>query len=135
MIVVDTSAWIEYFRNGTASVVKSIDSSLSSNLIATGDLIFCEVMQGIKIKKERDYVGDLLLSLPRYNMVGIECAEKAAENFRSLRSKGITVRKTIDVIIGTFCAENRFQLIHNDHDFDLMASCIGLEIFSLKAAR
>jgi predicted nucleic acid-binding protein len=135
MIIVDTSAWIEYFRNGTASVVSSIESSLSGNLIAIGDLIYCEVMQGIKIKKERDYVGALLLSLPRYNMVGFECAEKAAENYRSLRSNGITVRKTIDVIIGTFCAENRFQLIHNDRDFDLMAPCIGLEIFSLKATR
>jgi predicted nucleic acid-binding protein len=135
MIIVDTSAWIEYFRNGTASVVSSIESSLSGNLIGIGDLIYCEVMQGIKIKRERDYVGALLLSLPRYSMVGFECAEKAAENCRSLRSKGITVRKTIDVIIGTFCAENGFQLIHNDHDFDLMAPCIGLEIFSQKATR
>jgi predicted nucleic acid-binding protein len=135
MIIVDTSAWIEYFRNGMASVVSSIESSLSGNTIAIGDLIYCEVMQGIKIKKEREHVGELLLSLPRYNMVGFECAEKAAENYRLLRSNGITVRKTIDVIIGTFCAENKFQLIHNDHDFDLMAPCIGLELFSPKATR
>jgi len=54
MIIVDTSAWIEYFRNGAPSVVSLIDRSLSSNLIAIGDLIYCEVMQGIKIKKERD---------------------------------------------------------------------------------
>ena len=135
MIIVDTSAWIEYFRNGAPSVVSLIDRSLSSNLIAIGDLIYCEVMQGIKIKKERDYVGALLLSLPRYDMVGFKCAEKAAENYRLLRSKGITVRKTNDVIIGTFCAENRLQLIHNDHDFDLMAPFIGLEMFSLKSTK
>ena len=55
-------------------------------------------------------------------------AEKSASNYRLLRSKGVTVRKTIDVLIGTFCAEHGLQLIHHDSDFDLMAKHIGLDI-------
>lgn len=129
MIFIDTSAWIEYFRNGKPSIVALIDSALSNNLVAIGDLVYCEIMQGIPLKKERDYVGPLLLSLPKFEMVGFERAEKTAENYRILRSKGITVRKTIDVMIGTFCAENKFPIIHNDRDFDLMAPHIGLEAF------
>ena len=61
-------------------------------------------------------------------MVGFAIAEKSAANYRLLRSKGVTVRKTIDVLIGTFCVEHGFQLVHNDSDFNLMASHIGLKI-------
>jgi predicted nucleic acid-binding protein len=73
-------------------------------------------------------VSDLLLSLPRFDMVGFRMAEKSAANCRLLRSKGVTVRKTVDVLIGTFCAEHGMQLIHHDSDFDLMANHIGLDI-------
>ena len=61
-------------------------------------------------------------------MVGFSIAEKSASNYRLLRSRGVTVRKTIDVLIGTFCAAHRMQLIHHDSDFDLMAKHIGLDI-------
>lgn len=62
-------------------------------------------------------------------MVGFAIAEKAADNYRHLRSKGVTVRKTIDVLIGTFCAENSFEIVHNDRDFTLMAKHMGLKIY------
>ena len=128
MVIVDTSAWIEYFRNGEPSVVSTVDQCLERELVAVGDLIYCEVMQGIKVKKERGYVSHLFLSLPQFDMVGFDIAKKSSKNYRLLRSRGITVRKTIDVIIGTFCAERGFQIIHYDKDFDLMAPLIGLEI-------
>ncbi|MCK5145490.1 PIN domain nuclease [bacterium] len=131
MILVDTSAWIEYFRNGNSTIVRSVDTCLDRNLIIIGDLIYCEIMQGIKIKREREKVSSLLLSLPQYEMVGFHIAQKSAMNYRNLRSKGVTVRKTIDVIIGTFCVENNLKLVHFDRDFDFMASHIGLEIYNL----
>lgn len=62
-------------------------------------------------------------------MIGFTIAEKAASNYRLLRSRGITIRKTIDIIIGTFCVENNFDLIHFDKDFDFMAPVIGLKIY------
>ena len=84
-------------------------------------------MQGIRFPRERREISALLLSLPQFGMVGFSVAEKSAANYRLLRSKGVTVRKTIDVLIGTFCAENGMQLIHHDSDFDLMAKHIGLD--------
>ena len=93
-----------------------------------GDLIYCEVMQGIRSPRERREVSALLLSLPRFEMVGFSMAEKSASNYRLLRAKGVTVRKTIDVLIGTFCAEHGLQLIHHDADFNRMAKHIGLDI-------
>ena len=84
--------------------------------------------QGIRSPRERGEVSTLLLSLPQFDMVGFTIAEKSAFNYRLLRSKGVTVRKTIDVLIGTFCAEHGLQLIHHDSDFDLMAKHIGLDI-------
>ncbi|MBN1128702.1 MAG: PIN domain nuclease [Chitinispirillaceae bacterium] len=126
MVMVDTSAWIEFFRNSASPVVHQVDTCLEKNLVGIGDLIFCEIIQGIKQEQERDRVSSLLLSLPQYDMVGFRIAEKAADNYRLLQSKGLTIRKTIDVIIGTFCAENGFTLIHNDRDFVTMASAINL---------
>ena len=128
MIIIDTSAWIEYFNNGIPQVVNAVDNSLNYELVGIGDLIYCEIIQGIKSPKFRRDVSSLLLSLPQYNMVGFDIAEKAAENYRLLRSKGITVRKTIDVLIGTFCIEHRFELVHRDRDFDPMEKHLGLKV-------
>ena len=128
MVIVDTSAWIEYFRGGTPRVVNKVDTCLDQGLVGIGDLIYAEVMQGIRSARERRQVSDLLLSLPQFEMVGFAMAEKSAANYRLLRSKGVTVRKTIDVMIGTFCADHGFEFVHHDSDFDRMAKHIGLEI-------
>ena len=128
MVIVDTSAWIEYFRGGIPKVVDKVDRCLNQELVGIGDLVYCEVMQGIRSPRERGQVSSLLLALPQFAMVGFTIAEKSAANYRLLRSKGVTVRKTIDVLIGTFCVERGFQLVHNDSDFTLMASHIGLKI-------
>ena len=127
MVIVDTSAWIEYFREGDPRVANKVDLCLDQDLVGIGDLVYCEVMQGIRSPRESREVSGLLLSLPRFDMVGFNIAEKSAANYRLLRSKGVTVRKTIDVLIGTFCAEHGLQLIHFDSDFDLMAKHIGLK--------
>ena len=127
MVIVDTSAWIEYLQGGLPRVVNKVDLCLEQDLVGIGDLVYCEVMQGIRAPRERRNVSTLLLSLPQFDMVGFRIAEKSAANYRLLRSKGVTVRKTIDVLIGTFCAENGMQLIHHDSDFDLMAKHIGLD--------
>ena len=128
MVIVDTSAWVEYFKNGKPDVVAKVDRCLEQDLVVIGDLIYCEVIQGIRLPRERTEVSSLLLSLPHYDMVGFSIAEKSAFNYRLLRSKGVTVRKTIDVLIGTFCAENGLQIIHCDRDFDIMAPYIRLDI-------
>jgi len=129
MVIVDTSAWIEFFGNGIPEIVQTVDDCLVRDLVGIGDLVYCEVVKGLRIKSERDKVMTLLQSLPRFDMVGFDVAEKAAGNYRRLRQKGVTVRKTIDVIIGTFCAENNFEIVHNDRDFTLMAKHLDLKIY------
>jgi len=128
MIVVDTSAWIDYFRGIVAPHTDTLDSQLQTNRIIIGDLIIIELLQGFKTKKEYDQARKLIERLEYRDFVGRTIALKSAENFRILRSKGITVRKTIDVIIATFCIENGFQIIHNDRDFDPMEKYLGLEV-------
>ncbi len=128
MVMVDTSAWIEYLDGKRSRVVPKVDQCLERDLVAIGDLIYCEVMQGIRSPRDRSQVSSLLLSLPQFDMVGFSIAEKSAANYRLLKSKGVTVRKTIDVLIGTFCAEHGLQIVHHDSDFDLMAKQIGLDI-------
>jgi predicted nucleic acid-binding protein len=128
MIVVDTSAWIDYFRGIVAPHTDTLDSQLQTNRIIIGDLIIIELLQGFKTKKEYDQARKLIEKLEYRDLVGRTIALKSAENFRILRSKGITVRKTIDVIISTFCIENGFQIIHNDSDFDPMEKYLGLKV-------
>ena len=128
MVIIDTSAWIEYFRDGDPDVVARVERCLEEEQVGMGDLVFCEVMQGLRSARQRRTVSELFSALPRFDMVGFSVAEEAARNYRLLRSKGITVRKTIDVIIGTFCRLNGFALVHNDRDFDLMAPVIGLAV-------
>ncbi|MBM4031168.1 MAG: PIN domain nuclease [Planctomycetes bacterium] len=128
MVIVDTSAWIEYLEDGEPAVADKVASCLAGDLVGIGDLVYCEVMQGVYSPQRRQEVSALLLALPQFEMVGFAIAEKSAENYRLLRSRGVTIRKTIDVLIGTFCAENGLEIIHHDRDFDLMAPHIGLRV-------
>jgi predicted nucleic acid-binding protein len=128
MVIVDTSAWVEYFQLGDPATAENVDRCLAQDRVGIGDLVYCEVMQGIYSPRRREEISSLLLPLPHFEMVGFEIAEQAAANYRLLRSRGITVRKTIDVIIGTFCVENGLEIVHHDRDFDLMAPHIGLVV-------
>ncbi len=68
-------------------------------------------------------------SLEYRDLVGRKIAKRAALNYRTLRKKGIAVRKTIDLLIAAFCIENDYQLIHNDRDFDPMEKHLGLMVY------
>lgn len=127
MIVVDSSVWIDYFNGRITKQTNLLDSLLGREPIVIGDLILTEVLQGFReegdFKKARELL-DCLLFKP---MLGREMAVKSAENYRHLRRKGITVAKTIDVMIATFCIENGLPLLHNDKDFEPMTRHLQLE--------
>ena len=127
MILIDTSAWIEYIRGKNQEICDKVDNALEKQIVIIGDLIYCEIMQGLYNPKERTRISGLLLSLPQFDMVGFDLAEKSAANYRNLRKKGITIRKTIDVLIGTFCSEHDIELIHDDKDFERMKQTIHLK--------
>ena len=128
MIVVDTSAWIDYFNGKIAPHTNRLDKDLGIERVIIGDIIIAELLQGFKIDKDYKIARKLIESLEYRDFIGKEIAIKAADNYRSLRKKGVTIRKTIDAIIATFCIENGYELIHNDKDFDPFEEYLGLKI-------
>ena len=117
MIMVDSSVWIDFF-NGVENVeTNKLDEMLGLEEIATGDLIITEVLQGFRSDKDFKTAKNILTSLTVFEMLGEKLAIKSASNFRKLRKSGITVRKTPDVIIATFCIENKLPLLFTDKDF------------------
>jgi predicted nucleic acid-binding protein len=128
MVLVDTSVWVDFF-NGVGSVqVATLDALLGSGRILTGDLILAEILQGFARDADHRRARGLLADIPYANLVGREVAIAAADNYRRLRRRGVTARKTIDVIIGTFCIMNDHELLHSDRDFNPMEQALGLRI-------
>lgn len=128
MVLVDTSVWIDYFLGKRNKQTVTLDNLFDTERICIGDLIITELMQGFKTKKETSSANQIISRLEYYDLVGRKIAFKAAENYRYMRQKGITIRKIIDVIIGTFCIEKQIKLLHNDRDFDPLVKFLGLEI-------
>jgi len=128
VILVDSSVWIDYFNGNRTTQTDWLDSSLGNTPIIIGDLILTEVLQGFQSDKDFKIARDLLSGIPFMSMGGQVLAIESALNYRFLRKKGVTMRKTIDVIIGTFCIHHQMTLLHNDRDFDPMVEFLGLEI-------
>ena len=126
MIVVDSSVWIDFLNGRNAPHVKALRVVLGNDEIIVGDLMLCEVLLGLESERAARDVEALLRRFQIVPMVGDAIAVHAASNFRSLRKRGITIRKTIDLLIGTWCIENRRPLLHNDSDFRPMARYLGL---------
>ena len=130
MILVDSSVWINYFNGKSTWQTEILDQMLLQIPVFTGDLILTEVLQGFK--KDIDFIKakEVMNILPCKQMGGYELAIKSAENYRKLRKKGVTVRKTIDVIIGTFCIHENIPLLHDDKDFEPMVTHLALKSIS-----
>ena len=126
MILVDTSVWIDYLNGKESSLTNILDKALIDGSVSIGDLILLEILQGIKSEREYNKTRTALATLEQYEMFGHTMVEKCAENFRFLRKKGITIRKTNDVIIATFCIENNFPLLFGDRDFIPFVDHLGL---------
>lgn len=127
MILVDSSVWIDYFRGTETASSSHLDAMLGSVPIAVGDLVVTEVLQGFREEKHFRIAKALLDDLTLVEMLGYERAVAAAQLFRRLRSRGVTIRKTNDVIIGSWCIAERVPLLYSDRDFDRMVEHGGLQ--------
>lgn len=127
MILVDTSVWIDYFKGSQSPETDALDAAIVDGIVAMGDLIFLEILQGIRDDKQYQRTKDSLKTLDSLEMFGHGMPEKCAENYRALRKIGITIRKTTDVIIATFCIEQRLPLLFTDRDFIPFVEHLGLE--------
>lgn len=132
MILVDTSVWIDYFNGVDNLHTTTLDLKLIEGTVAIGDIIFLEILQGFR--KDSDYKNTKtrLSTLEQYEMFGHRMVNNCSENYRSLRKKGITIRSTTDVIIATFCIENKLPLLFKDKDFIPFVDYLNLLPASLK---
>ncbi|PLW83232.1 VapC toxin family PIN domain ribonuclease [Kineobactrum sediminis] len=126
MIIVDSSVWIDYFSGAYGPQTDRLDNTLGIKPVAIGDLILTEVLQGFRHDKDYRAARKVFEDVAIFDMLGRQMAIKSAENFRALRKKGITVRKTADVIIATFCIEQKLPLLFSDKDFKPFVKHLGL---------
>jgi len=128
MILVDSSVFIDYFNGINNWHTDELNALLGNELVITGDYILAEVLQGFRNDKDYKIAKEIMQSFPCFNICNEELAIKSADNFRYLRTKGITIRKTVDLIIGTFCIENDIELLHKDKDYEPMGQYLSLKI-------
>jgi len=128
VILVDTSVWIDYFRGVESPQTDKLDALLGEEIIAVGDLILVEVLQGFDAERDFRRAAALMRAFPVLDLAGSDVAVRAAQNFRKLTSLGVTTRKTIDTIIATFCIERELPLLHSDRDFEPFAAHLGLKL-------
>lgn len=126
MILVDTAVWIDYLNGNTTEHTDKLDSCLVEGIVAIGDLIFLEILQGFRNDHDYNIAKRTLLTLEQYQMFDSKMALKSANNYRKLRKSGITIRSTIDVIIATFCIDNKLPLLFSDKDFVPFVNKLGL---------
>jgi hypothetical protein len=127
VIVVDSSVWIDYFNGVDNATSNRLDQLAGTQPILVGDLILTEVLQGLRRDADHHAARKAMTVFPVELMVGPARAVRAADNYRLLRSRGVTVRKTIDVLIATFCIEDSHQLLFSDRDFEPLVTHLGLQ--------
>ena len=127
MFVVDSSVWIDYFNGKPSPETNLLDTSLGKDPITMGDIMLAEVLQGFRSDQHFSIANNLMLSLDLVPMLNTSIALQSAENYRKLRRKGATVRKTTDCIIATWCIENGLPLLHCDKDFQPFHDYLDLE--------
>jgi predicted nucleic acid-binding protein len=128
MLVVDSTIWIDYFNGVQSPQTDYLNGILETIPILVGDLILVEVLQGFRQDADFEKARRALGKFAQASLVGPELAIQSARNYRTLRQKGITVRKTIDNLIATYCIENEHELLHNDYDFDGYEDVLGLRV-------
>lgn len=126
MIVVDSSVWMDLFRGRQTPQTIALISFARKDHLLVGDLVICEVLQGARDEKEALAMETTLRKFNVASMLDPELAAVAANNYRLLRAQGITLRKIVDLIIGTFCIVRRHVLLHANRDFEPMEKYLGL---------
>ena len=128
MVVVDTTVWIDYFRGRRTAQTHWLDQAFGVTRVGLCDLILCEILQGLASEAAAT---DVLAEMSSFDLLdtgGMDLAVESARNYRRLRARGRTVRKTIDCLIATLCLREDHELLHNDRDFDPFETVLGLRV-------
>ena len=127
MVLVDSSVWIDYFNGAPTPETNVLDGLLGKEPVAVGDLILVEVLQGFRSDADYRAARDVLEGLPVFDLLDRHRAILVTEHYRALRKRGVTVRKTTDAVIASFCIAERFPLLYSDRDFDPFVEHLGLK--------
>ena len=128
MVIVDTTVWVDYFNGQHNPETDWLDARLNEERLGLTTIILTEVLQGLRDERRAAEVQKALLELEVFEAASAELAVDAARNYRTLRGRGKTVRKTIDVLIATFCLREGHSLLHRDRDFDPFEDLLGLSV-------
>jgi predicted nucleic acid-binding protein len=131
VVIVDTTVWIDYFQGTRNPETDWLEAELDRQRLGLTDIILCEVLQGVRDESTAIDVERRLLKLEVFESGGVDLAREAARNYRLLRSRGHTVRKTIDCLIATFCIRGEHSLLHRDRDFDPFEMFLSLSVVNL----
>ncbi|MFB6261454.1 MAG: PIN domain nuclease, partial [Thiohalorhabdaceae bacterium] len=123
----DASVWVDFFNGISSAETARLDELLARQPVCLGDLVLMEVLQGFRHEKDYQRARALLTAVPVFELGGQERAIRAARNFRQLRAKGVTIRKTVDCFIATFCIDHGIPLLHADRDFEPFQRHLGLQ--------
>ena len=128
MVIVDTTVWVDYFQGVENRQTHWLNTELDRQRLGLLDVILCDVLQGVRDDATARKVERSLLRLQVFETGGVVLAREAARNYRVLRSRGYTVRKTIDCLIATFCLRGHHTLLHRDRDFDPFEQLLDLSV-------
>jgi len=128
VVIIDTTVWIDYLRGVSNSETDWVHAELDRQRLGLTDLILCEVLQGVRDESQAKDVERQLLKLEVFPGGGVDVAKDAARHYRLLRSRGHTVRKTVDYLIATFCIREQHSLLHRDRDFDPFEKFLELSV-------
>ena len=128
MVIVDTTVWIDYLQGTRNPETDWLEAELDRQRLGLTDVILCEVLQGVRDEGTATAVERQLLKLEVFQTGGVDLARDAAKNYRTLRARGHTVRKTIDCLIATFCLREQHSLLHRDRDFDAFERFLNLSV-------
>lgn len=128
MVLVDTTVWVDYFNGVGTPHTDWLEREIDRQRLGLTDLILGEVLQGIRDERQASDIRQELLTFEVFTMGGVNLAVTAAQNYRTLRAKGRTIRRTIDCWIATFCILNAHALLHNDRDFDPFEQLLGMSV-------
>jgi predicted nucleic acid-binding protein len=128
VVIVDTTVWVDYLRGVSTAETDWLDTELDRQRLGLTDIILCEVLQGVQDDATAADVERRLRKLEVFESGGVDLASDAARNYRILRARGHTVRKTIDCLIATFCIRERHSLLHRDRDFDPFETFLDLSV-------
>lgn len=128
-VLIDSSVWIDFFNGKKSDSVDLVNEAIDSHLILMGDLIYAEILSRFKATRHYQLAKSHLDILTKVELAGFEQASRVSMIYRDLRSTGITVRKTIDVFIASYCMHTGCHLLHSDRDFVNIGKRYDLKFF------